>query len=165
MSPMCERWLPVSGFAPYEVSDQGRVRRGFRYVKPWGATNGYKKVSLSCGGVVTKHYVHRLVLLAFVGPAPEGSNDCAHANGCRHDNSLDNLRWASRSENMADAEKHGTKAKGERCGTAILTETEVLHIRQLRGKGLTQQGIADMFGISRGAVCDIDRRVNWGWLA
>jgi hypothetical protein len=57
--------------------------------------------------------VHKLVLLAFVGPNPP-KYECLHANGDPADNRLVNLRWGTRSENIQDAVRHGTWMTPER---------------------------------------------------
>jgi hypothetical protein len=44
--------------------------------------------------------VHRLVLLAFVGPCPAG-HEVLHLNHQPADNRLENLRYGTRSENIA----------------------------------------------------------------
>src|SRR4051812_32028619 len=84
-----EQWRPVVGFEGfYEVSDHGRVRslprkmvdsrgrnRSFRgrILSPARQPrDGRLWVYLSVEGVVTFHYVHTLVLQAFVGPRPPG---------------------------------------------------------------------------------------------
>jgi hypothetical protein len=44
-----------------------------------------------------------------------------------------------------------------------LTEVDVRKIRSLQGV-MTQQGIADMFGVDRTQVSNILRRKQWAWL-
>jgi hypothetical protein len=53
--------------------------------------------------------VHRLVLLAFRGEPPTPHHECAHWNGDPSDNSIGNLRWATKVENHADRWRHGTR--------------------------------------------------------
>lgn len=119
-----EIWKDVPGYeGQYQVSDQGRVRSIDRVVEQ-AARSGtiYKKnirgVMLRpgrmlaghlsvCLGKSNSHCVHKLVLLAFVGAAPE-NHECLHANGVPSDNRLENLRWGSRSDNIRDAVAHGT---------------------------------------------------------
>ena len=104
-----ETWNPIEGYPRYEVSDFGRVRsldypvhyrrengaewsrieRG-RVLKPRRLPNGYLRV---CLGADYEDYIHRLVLLAFVGPCPEGMQ-CAHDDGDRGNNRLSNLASA-----------------------------------------------------------------------
>lgn len=64
--------------------------------------DGYLRVSLYRRGQkrITR-YVHRLVLLAFVGPCPDGMEAC-HGIGGSKDNRVDNLRWDTPSANVSD---------------------------------------------------------------
>ena len=103
-----ETWLPVVGFeGHYEVSDQGRVKTlktdvatGGRILKPQVIAR-YYYVGLWKNGKLKQSRLHRLVLLAFVGPCPEGM-ECLHGPGGKFDNRLSNLRWGTKSENMQD---------------------------------------------------------------
>lgn len=106
-------WKAVAGFEGlYRVSDEGQVdtrnRRG-----EWSPRaihtdrNGYKRVTLSREGVKTNHLVHHLVLEAFVGPRP-GGTECRHLNGQPGDSRLVNLQWGTPSENAYDKVRHGT---------------------------------------------------------
>ena len=116
---MNENWRPIPGYeGVYEVSDLGRVRsldridaRGRRIcgraLRPGITRSGHLQVNLCLDGKRRWTYVHRLVLMTFVGPAPEGMEGC-HGNGRPADNRLANLRWASQSENNRDRVRHGT---------------------------------------------------------
>lgn len=108
-----ERWLPIPDFDGYEVSDIGRVRSYRR--NPEGRLlrshplphTGHFTVKLYADAVAVSARVHMLVMQAFVGAPPEGMEVC-HNNGIPGDNRLENLRYASRSENIRDAVRHGT---------------------------------------------------------
>jgi len=108
---MQEVWKAIPGYeGQYEVSDQGNVRtfrRGAngRLMKPGRMTQGHLSVAL---GRRNSQCVHKLVLLAFVGPAPE-KYECRHLNGNPADNRLENLCWGTRSENIKDAYIHGVR--------------------------------------------------------
>lgn len=114
-----EKWLPIPGYEGiYEVSDLGRVRsldrinakNAFQKGKPKKPTvgsHGYLLVYLYKFGKGTTRSVHSLVLETFKGPAPKGYQGC-HWNGDRADARLENLRWATPSENEYDKQRHGT---------------------------------------------------------
>ena len=101
-----------------------------RVLSPSKCKNGYLYVSI----MGRSYQVHRLVCMAWHGP-PVGSIDAAHFNNNRHDNRPENLRWASRSENLSDQVSHGTRLRGETQNGAKLTENLVLRLRQEREKG------------------------------
>jgi len=114
-----ERWLPVPGYEGiYEVSDMGRVRSlpridaqgGRRRLRMFNPSRmdarGHLGVTLRRDGLTKSLYVHRLVLEAFVGPCPAGMEAC-HWNDIPDDNSLPNLRWATKSENRFDCVRNG----------------------------------------------------------
>jgi hypothetical protein len=106
-----EVWKLVPEYdGKYEVSDQGRVRSFRRYpqgiiLRPGRMPGGHLSVALGRGN---SQCVHKLVLLTFVGAAPD-KHECLHINGIPNDNRLTNLRWGTRSENMKDAYAHGAR--------------------------------------------------------
>lgn len=71
-----EQWSKIKGFEGYvgvqdwEVSDQGNVRQFGRPVIPQVDSQGYPYIRFCTGGELQR--VHRLMLLAFEGPPPEG---------------------------------------------------------------------------------------------
>lgn len=121
-----ERWLAVPGYEGlYEVSDFGRVRSLDRrvinklgreqlcrgtvlYTNMVGLRRQYHSVVLRNSGDAQRVTVHSLVLQAFVGPAPDGT-ECRHLDGNPDNNHLANLRWGTRSENILDTVRHGTQ--------------------------------------------------------
>ena len=131
-SEQSELWLPVPGFADYEVSSFGRVRswkttgygtalrRDPRELRLHPVTRGgylYCKLSRPDTKKKVHCLVHRLVLEAFVGPCPDGMQ-------CRHfpdrtttNNRLSNLSWGTPIENSHDRVAHGTQASGSRHGS------------------------------------------------
>jgi hypothetical protein len=169
-----EAWKPVVGFEGYfQVSNMGTVRslsrvsdypsvhgpiqrklRGRILRHRWGgpANSRYPFVSLNVDGVDTQVKVHRLVCEAFHGPAPEGCTDVAHNDGNRDNPRADNLRWATRKENMADCIVHGTLRHGETHQSARLTDAQVVEIRRSKEPAAV---IAPRFGIIPNYVYDI----------
>lgn len=113
-----EVWKPVTGYEGfYEVSSLGRVRsldrvaangRKFKgkVLRTVTNHNGHIRVMLHKDRKSKYHWVHRLVLEAFVGPRPENYDAC-HNNGIPGDNRPENLRWGTRSANAKDRVLHG----------------------------------------------------------
>lgn len=96
-----EIWKPVPGW-PYQASDKGRIRNAIslHVLKPVIRAKKYYGVNLSSGnGQSRSEYVHRLVLMAFMGPPPEGY-EAYHVDGQSLDNRPSNLCWATHAENM-----------------------------------------------------------------
>jgi len=114
--PEQEEWRPIAGYPDYQVSSHGRIS-STRYSSHLGRTPrikrpapnglGYLKVFLTATpGVSDGYYVHKLVAQAFIGPRPEGYQVC-HYDGDPSNNTVGNLRYATRSENERDKIRHG----------------------------------------------------------
>ena len=168
MTPV--RWLPVVGFEGlYEVSDNGDVRsvvsrhgprKASRIVAGHVNRGGYRAFKAHRNSVPKQIYVHRAVLLAFVGPCPDGM-ECAHINGDPLDNRLENLRWSTRLDNSQDKHAHGTTLRGESHGKSKLTEEQVCEIRSLVESGMSERDCAVLFGVGSYCVHSIKHRKTW----
>ncbi len=131
-----EEWRSIAACPAYEVSSLGRVRRatasrGTRkgmLIRAQQMKNGYLIVHLRHGHVELTKTVHRLVAEAFIGPVPAGLDVC-HKDGTRTNNEAANLRFDTRTGNMADAVLHGTVARGERIGTSRVSELTVIAVK------------------------------------
>lgn len=126
------------------------------------STYGYGEI-VPGGRGHKKESVHRLVCEAVHGPPPKGKNDAAHSCGNRLCCNPRHLRWASRLENMADSRRHGTIPRGEKSGSARLTEKQVLEIRAQFGHK-TAPEVAAQYGVTSGAIQAIFQRKSWSWL-
>lgn len=127
---------------------------------PFGTyPNGYGFVVVD--GV--KRGSHRLMCEIAHG-APDAS-DLQASHGCGNRLCLNpkHLRWDTISGNHADKLLHDTHQRGERCGKAKLTESEVLAIRALIGVE-SQRSIAEKFGVAQRTIHDIAHRRSWYWL-
>lgn len=71
-------------------------------------TKGYHLVVLYREGVVNTYRVHRLVALAFISN-PENKSDVNHIDGVKSNNSVSNLEWNTREENV----RHSIDVLGE----------------------------------------------------
>lgn len=179
-----ERWRDVVGWEGfYTVSDRGRIRTVERkYIRKGDGAHmtiparlrkatvplprlNYPCVSLQVRGrKLVLRPVHVLVAAAFIGPRPAGL-ETRHIDGVKTNNLLTNLRYGTVSENQRDRVLHGTSNRGERCGSAKLTEADVHEIRRLRAQtDMTHKQIATQFGVARESVRDIENGKRWAWL-
>lgn len=138
---MTEVWKSIPGFDGYDVGDHGRVR-SYRNGR-WGLRKNptllkcsgaeYPRVTLSRGG--RKHYirVHKLVMLAFIGPPPDGMQVC-HKNSNGLDNRLENLRYDTRIGNERD-----------KCP---FTDGQIVKMRERRAAGEKMAALAREHNVS-----------------
>lgn len=130
----------VPNHTRYAVTSDGRIwarvgRKEFsrhkrwniwRELIPWKHRSGH----LYCRFENERFQVHRLVLSLFDRPNEIGE-ECRHLDGNPTNNHISNLKWGTRSENIADKARHGTGNQGERHCHAKLTNAEVRMARQL----------------------------------
>lgn len=174
-------WREIPGWDAYQVSKCGRVRRVKPYAKKNGGRpipyelkcglhhTGYPYVQLSCNGRRRTCGVHRLIAEAWI-PNPEEKPEVAHNDGNRANCHIENLRWATLSENQRDRKRHGTcnsiilKTAGTKNINAILSDEDVISIRRRYRNGETQRSLADEYGIGYSQCSRICRNVSWKWL-
>jgi hypothetical protein len=103
-----EIWKPIKGYEEcYEISNKGRVRNiktGQIKTNSIGKV-GYPVVYLGkCNKYLKakRMYLHRLLAEHFI-PNPENKLTVNHIDGDKTNNNLDNLEWASYSENIKHA--------------------------------------------------------------
>lgn len=173
-----EKWKWVSGYKGlYRVSSFGTVRSIDRIVtrsdgmiqslkgrilKP-GKNDcyGYLKVELWKNGKGQRFYIHRLVLIAFVGHCPTGL-ECRHLDGNPTNNRIGNLKWGTPKENQQDRIRHGTDNRGERSGNAKLTWKKVRKIRKLYSTGsISRTELSLRFRVHYASINYIVQNKQW----
>lgn len=165
----------IPGFPGYRVGSDGTVWtrrwRGWHLlnVTAWRRMklipdHGYLCVHLggSEGGVkFRKLPVHVVVLLAFVGPCPDGMEACHFPDRAKTNNSLANLRWGTPVDNANDKKLHGTTARGSRNARSRLAESSVIEIVRLLKEGVSQTAIATRFGVAPNTIGSIANGRTW----
>lgn len=165
LEPEREVWRPVVGYeGRYSVSSKGRVRSepkdvirrngnyrtAQRVMRPAkGINQKYLSLRLTdAHGNQRTHYIHVMVLEAFVSARPLQMDAC-HCDGNSVNNAARNLRWDTRSANHRDKNDHGTATIGERHPMAILDDRTVLEMRKRRSEGASATVLAREFNVSR----------------
>jgi len=115
---MDEEWRQ-SYVDKWEVSNLGRVRNK----KTGHVLKPYWRKYLMLGQAPPRHRLHRLVAIAFIGPAPTDMDDPTvdHIDGDSSNNVARNLQWMSRVENG----RKGNKA----AWSEATTHAVVLHTK------------------------------------
>lgn len=177
---MQEVWKDVVGYEGYyKVSNRGRVMTVAReFIKSndrkcivkerilaQGDIRGYKSVDLKVNGGRKTMRVHRIVAMAFIGkPYKEMVN---HIDGNKTNNTVENLEWATRSENELHAYATGLKKSSnlqKRKASEANKKRRTLSdetIRYIRNSKLSQYEMAKELGISRANVGLIRQRKRY----
>lgn len=99
-------WKCIEKYPLYEVSDAGQVRRGLRVLRQ-SKRDGYHRVGLMKGTARVLVSVHILVATTFLEAGAHGYT-VDHIDRNKSNNHFSNLRWASRSEQRINQDRHGT---------------------------------------------------------
>ncbi len=122
-------FCPVPGYPAYCVGSDGSVwslwcraaggkcavGHQWRRMKLFIDGTGYRFVRLYRDGRSRGFRVHRLVLEAFVGPAPPGMEGCHYPDHNKANNRLGNLRWDTHAENSRDGRRDLQPPATKRC--------------------------------------------------
>jgi hypothetical protein len=164
------QWREIPGWEGYyEVSNVGDVRSKERMVRREGAraslcrirsrlmsanlVHGHLHITLRRFRFRKCYYVHQLVMMAFVGPCPEGM-ECCHEDGDKTNNTLGNLRYDTRRSNAKDKLYHGVVRK--------LCREDVLAIREEYARGgVTQRQLGARYGVRQSTIKCIIHRTIW----
>lgn len=167
---MPETWRSIIGFEGiYEVSSLGRVKRVHGGMGATSGRNlkgqrtnkfGYLKVSLYKNDVAKQCLIARLVASAFI-PNPFKKPQVNHKNGVVTDNTVENLEWATDSENKFHRARILKVLIGQNHKMAKLKNVDISQIRQLLKMGISQVKIGKKYGVSGSTVWRICHNINW----
>lgn len=136
----------------------GRWIKPFTMIKTNGRDQWY--VSLDRKTLL----LHRVLLEVFKGPCPDGMVGC-HIDDIHCNNHIDNLKWATKQENVDDRKRNGYYAMGTNHHAAKVTEDQVREMRRLRSEGWILKDLGTRFGIHFSVVHDIVTRKTWSHVA
>lgn len=170
-----EVWKDIPGYeGKYQASTEGKIRsldREITQIGRWGkpftrklkgqilrpgryAKSGHVSVVLGRG--TNGRPVHQLVLLTFIGPAPEGM-EVLHKDGNPLNNKLNNLKYGTRLENIMDNYRH----KGVWRDT---TQKQAEEVKRLLSQNLKATDIAERVQLPVHTVYSIKKGGHFKWI-
>ncbi len=108
-----EEYRKIQGYNNYSVSNLGNVRndKTGRLLKATNNSHGYYFVELCQNNKGKKHYLHRLVAKTFI-PNPHNKKCVDHIDNNTFNNIVENLRWATLSENQGNRKMNQNSKSG-----------------------------------------------------
>jgi hypothetical protein len=158
----------MSRFPGYAITPDGVIwsRKRSKEWRPLSPSKSsrYDQVTMFIKGKTIYKKVHILVLEEFVGPKPSNIHQACHNDGDSFNNNVTNLKWGTPSDNYQDRHGHGTNNTGMRNGRAVLTDKQVLEIRDRLLRGARQTDLGREYGVSQVTISMIKLRKKWGHL-
>jgi hypothetical protein len=155
----------------YQVSNYGRVK-SFAYNQKDGQIlknhiiKGFKTVHLNLDKKPQTCYLHKLVAEIWISKPSDEYTFVAHLDGNMINNHVSNLEWMTKETLMNHhRELRHTKGFGKpktQINNSKLKERDVVLLKSMLQRGVTQASIAKMFCISEMQVTRIKRGINWG---
>lgn len=90
--------------------------------------------------------------------------ECCHNDGNPSNNTLDNLRYDSRSGNSMDKVRHGTHNRGTNHWNSKFTPDDIRAIRHAHACGAPSKEIALRYNTNAKYIRAVVTRVKWTWL-
>lgn len=161
----------ISEKEKFKISNYGRIinckNKEKPYLKKETLTNGYVSISVKQkeNGKSTARYVHKLVAQHFIEKESEDKIFVIHLNYNKEDNSIQNLKWATKREKELHQFKNPVfiKSRKEITYNSKLSAGKVKIIkRQLKNNRTRITMIAKRFGVSDMQIHRIKSGENWG---
>jgi len=158
--------MEIPGYPGYYACENGDIfttRRGTLKKKAVCRTGpkrySYHGVVLMKNGRGKTRKVHQLILETFVGPREVGM-ESLHLSKNRFDNSLKNLRYGTKKENIEQMKDDRTKLVGEMTNNVKLKNEDIFKIRKMKGSS-TIKRMAEIFYVNPSTIDRIIHRRTW----
>ncbi|MFH1482486.1 MAG: NUMOD4 domain-containing protein [Patescibacteria group bacterium] len=156
-------WKNLKEFPGYQINNFGIIKSNKYHkqmiIKLDKNNKGYYRVRLSNNGKVIKRYIHILVYETFYDDKTK-KNECVHhKDENKENNYYKNLEKMTKYKHKS---LHGKTQIGIKNPHHKLVDQDVIQIKLLLNKGiLTQQKIANMFGVTRQLISKIKTGKIW----
>ena len=96
--------MDIENYPNYKIYEDGRIWSKSRNIFKKAGMNkdGYLRVTLSHNNKHNSYFIHRLLAQHFI-PNPDNKPEVDHIDRNKLNNSLENLRWVNRIENVNNA--------------------------------------------------------------
>lgn len=164
-----EEWKDVVGYEEFfQISNLGRLysKRTSKILSQTISKTGYYSHATRLGGRNGKRVyfkIHRLIAEAFI-PNPEGKEQVNHKDGNKLNNAVENLEWATASENTKHAYDNGLASAltGEDSPHAKLTAFDAESIRrEYKETKTTHRKLAEKYGVGKTTIQNILAGERW----
>ncbi len=151
----------------YYVTEDGRVistKFGkTKELKQQIGPKDYLKTSLYINNKSCTIRIHRLVAECFI-PNPDNLPQVNHKDTDKSNNHVLNLEWVTNNENIKHATENGLMRKGIKHPSSILTEQQVIWIRNNcipNDKEFGVRPLSRKFNVSKGCIDGIIHNRRW----
>ncbi len=150
----------------YYVTEDGRVistKFGKTKELKLEFNKGYLRANLSIKNKKGHFRVNRMIAEVYL-PNPNNLPMVEHIDDNKLNNHVTNLEWVTGQENMDRAKENGLIPKGEQHAKSILTEQQVIWIRNNcipNDKEFGARPLSRKFNVSRGCINGIIHNRRW----
>ncbi|MCF0126444.1 MAG: HNH endonuclease [Clostridia bacterium] len=147
----------------YLISEDGKIfnSKTKKFLKGSLDKDGYRRFSLNGFNAS----VHRMIMETYKPVENMEKLEVNHIDGNKLNNTLENLEWCTREENMAHLVSSGLSSKcsmkGSKNGRAKLDEDKVREIKKLLKEGLSLSEIGAIYGVGKTTISDIKNGKRW----
>jgi hypothetical protein len=164
-----EEWKEIELYGlTYKVSNYGEIIGKRKKIKLRYSDDNYLECSVGYKVARKTVRVHRIVAMLFI-PNPNNYPEINHKDFKRENNRVDNLEWCTHKQNIKysnlyNREVQCLKSRGENNGRAILTEDDVINIRNLYDKNGNAAEIARIYNRGWQTINHIIKRTTWNYI-
>ena len=172
-----EIWKDIKGYEGYyKVSSLGnfksidrtvKSKKGYmsfrgRLLKQSICKKGYWLVYLSKNGTRKTYKSHTIIANHFLNGSKK--KEVNHIDCNKLNNSVVNLEWSTRLENMKHAKINKLVCTGERHGMSKFKDTDIIKIRDMYKDGASTEYLAESYNVAKSTIIRIVKRRTWAHL-